>query len=357
VQAFPQDIERDVLILLQDRTVELYRCCGGELVGVLGLEEWMVFKTLTNDLEVASKRLGRACADEGWKTQSSDPTLISDSGSNSFLQKLKEESDVPTELLLRLWADNRVKIKSVATSSFDERLAELRSENKSQLELLWKSRVYLPARLYQEALETLETSPLKEQLSDLLSIHLTQDLLPNTLKRIRNKGLIRDHSQHQKQLDKLQSAVSGEKKTLPVLKSLDKFHEKMGFVPLSPEELTHTRKQQVTGMVHAMPTDTDSPRLFLATVLVLLACKHESGIVYATGKFAPRLLKVLKPDLDEEHYKNLERLKEAVKAGNVKEEDRSEMREIAARALDGFHGISMGRTKAGSVEKDQISLA
>jgi hypothetical protein len=332
VQAFPLDIQQDVLVLLQNRTVEFWRYCGGELPQVLGLEEWMVFKTIINDLEFAAKRLGRTCADDSWKRQVAEPSLSQDSERDLFLQRIHEESDVPVELLKRLWADERIKIKAVATSNFDERLAELKLENRNQFEALWKSRVYVPARLHDEALEGQEAGLLRDQLRELLYIHLAQDLVPNALKRMHNKGLVRDQPTR-KQVDKLQAAVAAEKKDPCIMKSLNKLHEKLGFAALTPDELVQARNQQLVDLVKGMDMDTDDPRLFLTTVIVLFASKQKTGIIYATGKFAPRLLKLLKADLDEEQYKSLERLKYTVKAGNVSGEDRQEMRHIAAGAF------------------------
>lgn len=332
VQAFPQAIERDVLILLQNRTIEFWRYCGGELAEVLGLEEWVVLKTIVNDIELASKRIGRTCADDAFKQQVLEPSLADETERDAFLQKLHEESDMPLDLLLRLWLDEKVKIRSVGTSSFEERLAELKAENKNQLESMWKSRVYVPAQIYGSALGSLDTSPLKDQLCDLLHIHLAQDLIPSTLKRIRTKGLLREQSSH-KQVEKLEAAVSSQKE-VPITKSIEKFHERMGFTTLPPEEATQASAQQLASMVNAMADDTDAPRLFLTTVLVLLSSRRKGGTVYATGKFAPRLLRLLKADVEEEQYKSLERLKDAVKAGSVTDDDRAEMRRIAANALE-----------------------
>ena len=332
VQAFPQSIHRDVLILLQNRTVEFWRYCGGEIHSVLGIDEWMILKTIISDVEVATKRIARACADNAFEKQTIEPSLCNDGEREAFLQKLHEESDLPSELLLRLWNDERVKIKSLGTASYEERLAELKAENMNQLENMWKTRVYVPSQIYAIGLESLEASSLKDQLHELLHIHLSQDLVPSTLKRLRTRELLREQAAV-KQVDKLEAAITSQKKGTPIMKSIDKFHEKMGFSPLTPEELGHATNQHLGRMVKSMADDDDAPRLFLTTVLVVLAQRNGNGIVYATGKFAPRLLKSLKTELAEDQYANLERLKEAVKAGRITDDDREEMRSIATGAL------------------------
>jgi hypothetical protein len=72
---------------------------------------------------------------------------------------------------------------------------------------------------------------------------------------------------------------------------------------------------------------SDGPLLFL-TLVVFLFAKHNAGVVYATGKFAPKLLKQLKTVLDAEQYAQLEVWKEAAKAGTLSAEDRDAMKQM-----------------------------
>lgn len=297
------------------------------MLEVIGLGAWMVLMTMIRDIETAAKRLGRTCADEAFTRQDTGPSLKDDIGRTAFLLKLQEESDLPLELLERIWNDARVKIKSDGMASYEQRLAELKAETRNWLEVLWRARAYIPAHVHTDALEKLEAGPLQDQLRDLLHAWLTQDLLPSIIKRVRTKGLLKDASDR-KQVEKLENSITDKKRAQPIAKSLERFHEKMGFSALSGEETSEAQAQQLGSMVAAMEQDTDAPRLFLTTVLVLLAQKKNIGILYATGKFAPRLLKLLKANLEPELYKDLERLKEAVKAGSVTEDDRVEMRNI-----------------------------
>ncbi|KIW07828.1 uncharacterized protein PV09_01746 [Verruconis gallopava] len=333
VQSFPADIRKDVLNLLQNRTVELWRYCGGVAPLVLGMDEWLVLKSIIGDVEIASKRLGRECADESWKKEAVKPCLTQEPVLASFLKKLVEESDLPIDLLSRLWDDERVKIKPIATKSFDERITELIAEERSQLESLWMLRAYLPAKQYENALKDLEPGSLRDQLQDLLAIHLTQDLVPATVTKIRTKSLLHDHT-IQKNVSKLESVLSAEKRDTPIMKSLDKFHEKMGFAAVKSEDLVQTRQRQLEDMVRGMKGDDDAPRLFLTMIIVMLATRKGKGIVYATGKFAPRLLKLLKSDLSDEQYSHLEKLKHLIKSGNVNDDDRAEIRKLTIEAFE-----------------------
>lgn len=72
----------------------------------------------------------------------------------------------------------------------------------------------------------------------------------------------------------------------------------------------------------------DGPVLFL-TLVVILHAKHYPGVVYATGKYAPKLLKMLKSKLAEDEYEMLEKWKEGAKKGALGKEEREDMRSMA----------------------------
>jgi hypothetical protein len=72
---------------------------------------------------------------------------------------------------------------------------------------------------------------------------------------------------------------------------------------------------------------SDGPLLFL-TLAVFLFAKHNVGVVYATGKFAPKLLKQLKGSLDADEFAQMEAWKEAAKAGTLSAEDRDAMKRM-----------------------------
>jgi hypothetical protein len=73
---------------------------------------------------------------------------------------------------------------------------------------------------------------------------------------------------------------------------------------------------------------SDGPVLFLTLVSVLYA-KQNDGVVYATGKFAPKLLKLLKGTLGDEQFGKVEAWKEAAKSNSLSAEDRKGMAEMA----------------------------
>ncbi|KAF7565011.1 hypothetical protein PtrSN002B_002894 [Pyrenophora tritici-repentis] len=78
---------------------------------------------------------------------------------------------------------------------------------------------------------------------------------------------------------------------------------------------------------------SDGPVLFLTLVVVLFARQYD-GVVYATGKFAPKLLKQLKGTLDKVQYEKVEAWKEAAKTNALTPEDRAEMVKMAEAGGD-----------------------
>jgi hypothetical protein len=113
---------------------------------------------------------------------------------------------------------------------------------------------------------------------------------------------------------------------------LEKFNTRMEIPIYDDDDIARKKQTHLEEMLLSMQKDKDGPRLFLCLVIILFASKS-NGVVYATGKYAPRLLKLLKPTLDQELAQQLEQWKEAVKGGAVTHEMRADMRKIAAESL------------------------
>lgn len=223
-------------------------------------------------------------------------------------------------------------ISVAAVTAFEKRIAQLQEENQDLFTSLWTSRVVLKSSIHNAGLEALPAGLLKDQLSELLSSYIFQDLIPNTIKRARTKGLIRTPNLS-KQISKLETEIAPTKETRKSSpqETLSKFAKKISLEPPSIAQIATAKKQHLGDMVLTMSKDKDGPRLFLSLVIILCASKKD-GIIHATGKFAPKLLKAVKEELDEDLYKRVEEIKELVKLGEVDKAVRVEMRELAAKA-------------------------
>lgn len=344
--------------MLHSRTILYYRANGANGGDILSLGDWLILAALNNDLASAATRLGITTADEQWNSQSKDLTHSPTLSPPNFLERFHEESETPLELLRHLWGIQRNEgISIAAMTAFEKRTAELQQENQDLFTSIWISRVVLKSTLYSAGLEALPAGPLKDQLSELLTSYLLQDLIPNTIKRARTKGLIRT-PYLSKQISKLEIEIAPTKemrKSSPQ-DPLSKFTKKISPETPSSNELATAKKEHLGDLVAAMDKDKDGPRLFLSLVIVLCASKKD-GIIYATGKFAPKLLKVVKENLEENRYKRVEEIKELVKLGKVDKAVRIEMRELAAKTLKDVvsdNGESEPREEDGKAGNDRL---
>ncbi|KAE9989107.1 hypothetical protein EG328_000038 [Venturia inaequalis] len=333
LKTFPRELHDEIRALLHNRTILYHRENGANKGDILSLGEWLILVALITDLVSAATRLGRTTAEEQWQTQSENPSHSPTLSPPNFLEKFHEESETPLELLRHLWVIKRNESISVAAvTAFEKRIAELQEENQDLFTSLWTSRVVLKSSIHNAGLEALPAGLLKDQLSELLSSYIFQDLIPNTIKRARTKGLIRTPNLS-KQISKLEAEIAPTKETRKSSpqETLSKFAKKISLAPPSRAQIATAKKQHLGDMVLTMSKDKDGPRLFLSLVIILCASKKD-GIIHATGKFAPKLLKAVKEELDEDLYKRVEEIKELVKLGEVDKAVRVEMRELAAKA-------------------------
>lgn len=325
--------------MLHNRTILYYRENGANRGDILALGDWLILGALITDLTSAASRLGRMIADEQWQIQSETPTSVLTISPPKFLERFHEESETPLELLHHLWEIKcNESISVAATAAFEQRIGDLQNDSQNQFISLWNSRVALKTSCYSTGLNTLPASPIKDQLSQLLSTHVLQDLMLNTIKRARMKGLIRTPNLS-KQVGRLEAEIAP---TMDVRKTspqelISRFAKKISLESPTTAQLATAKREHLDDMLAAMSKDKDGPRLFLSLVIILCASKRE-GIIYATGKFAPKLLRTVKDDLDEESYKRIEEIKELVKSGKVDKAVRTEMREIAAKAVKELPG-------------------
>ncbi|QDS67741.1 hypothetical protein FKW77_006052 [Venturia effusa] len=334
LKAFPREIHDKIRNLLHDRTILYHRENGANRGDILTLGDWLILGTLVDDLSSASVRLGTTIANEQWQIQSESPNHSPTLSPSEILERFHKETEMPLELSKHLWQMNgNGSISFAATTAFDTRVSQLQKESQNHFMSLWTSKVVLKSLLYTASLETLPAGPLKDQLSELLTTHLLQDLIPNTIKRAWAKGLIRTPNLS-KQIGRLEAEITPTKnasKPSPQ-DSLSKFAKKISLEAPTSTQLALAKKEHLDDMAVAMSKDKDGPRLFLSLVIILCASKRE-GVVYATGKFAPKLLKVIKDELDESLYTRVEEIKELVKLGNVDKAVKVEMRDLAANVV------------------------
>jgi hypothetical protein len=220
-------------------------------------------------------------------------------------------------------------VERALEDDFSNTVSELEKQNEVEFIGFWTDRVASRVAIYTEGLTTVEDKKLQDQLSELLAQYLQKELLPDTINKATSQGLVLSR-RTRKNVQKLESALSAGNMDVPALTAtLDKFNKKQSIEAPASSALKTSEETMLSDMARRMQKQkkSDGPLLFL-TLVVFLFAKHNAGVVYATGKFAPKLLKQLKSKLDTDQYAQLEAWKEAAKAGTLSAEDREAMKKM-----------------------------
>ncbi|KAH7067096.1 hypothetical protein FB567DRAFT_259475 [Paraphoma chrysanthemicola] len=209
-------------------------------------------------------------------------------------------------------------------------ITELEAQNESAFATFWTDRVISRAHIYNAGLPAISDQKLHDQLADLLATYIQKELVPESISKARSQGLVLSR-RTKKNISKLESTLSTAKDLPSLLTTLDKFTTKQTIPTPSPDQLAEYKSSMLQDLRRRMAKHqkpSDGPVLFLTLVVILFA-KHNDGIVYATGKYAPKVLKLLKGKMDAEEYKMVEKWKEGAKTGTLRSEDREGMRGMA----------------------------
>jgi hypothetical protein len=256
-------------------------------------------------------------------------------------------------------------VKKMLDETFYLALTTLESQNEALFQTYWNNSIYARYTTHMLALSpsstqsSTQSSPSTDEklftaLEDLYTTYFTSTFLPSALSKAKSQGLLLSR-RTRKNVGKLEAELlsiqnptvpvqgsekekekeSGIKITAPT-KALATFMKRQSIPAPTASLLSTVKQEMVEDMRRDMhrrlskspPKTADGPVFFLTLVLVLWA-KEYNGVLYATGKFAPKLLKLLKGVLGEDMYEKLERWKEAAKAGTLSAEDKAEMVRMA----------------------------
>ncbi|KAI9819164.1 MAG: hypothetical protein M1827_007320 [Pycnora praestabilis] len=230
--------------------------------------------------------------------------------------------------------------RAESDAAFHEEIVRLEGEAIAQFNTLWLDRVVARVQIYREGIEVMDDSKLRGELLGVLQENIARDIIPDTIRRAqdrrldRGKGLNSGLETLRISLFVKAGAAPPEKSFTTSLNALKRFNSKQGIEWLNEDGLKAKKAVLVDDMVKAMSRDDDGPRLFLTLILVLLAASRP-GIVYATGKFAPKLLKQLRGLVGSAQYLRLGEIKDIVREGRITAELKAEMRGIALNACFG----------------------
>ncbi|KAF2460663.1 hypothetical protein BDY21DRAFT_170935 [Lineolata rhizophorae] len=302
-----------------------------------GIEEIYPFFTRKDQFNQAPQRLFDATiqqAHEQWDQAPPKTSTECTINIEQIMESVANTLNLPMAIVQQV---STQELETGIKSCFRKQISELEAEADTQLAIFWRDRVLLRLRLYEQGLTTIDAEPkLQTQLKELLFTYVTKDMIPDHINKVAAKRLLRSATAR-KQTEKLRAGVKECSKTrngdvsvdLQALHKLhDHFAAKLHVKAPNEADLVEGKESLIHDMIRSMNSDTDAPKLFLTLMVVLLSKRHD-GLVYATGQFVPKLLKVLKKSMDNEKYERLDALKEAVKAGSLQSDAWAEMKKIA----------------------------
>jgi len=292
--------------------------------GVRAIEKFVITTAKYDSARVTLFSAARTQAKDQWEALKPSPELDPKLQQSTLLPL-----DDPDAALLDAIATQKDTERDMA-AAFCAQIAELEEANEAEFAALWTDKVVLRIRNYADGLASVdEDAKLRDQLADLLANHVRTELLPDQIGKARGQSLLRSR-RTRKNVSRFEAALKSCKPDLTsVLSSLDKFAKKQGVPEVSVEQVEGAKDALMLEMWRRMEKPkTDAPLLFLLLVLLLLA-REGPGAVYATGKFAPKLMKVVKGRVESEVGEKLERWKESAKKGVLMAEERREMVRLA----------------------------
>ncbi|KAF3040366.1 hypothetical protein E8E12_009517 [Didymella heteroderae] len=267
--------------------------------------------------------LVRADAASQWQRRKEDSTVDDKYSLSTTFYQILEDNPVLQNLIKERALEREF------DEAFSARISELEKQNELDFADFWTDRVVTRITIYLEGLATVDDEKLQDQLSELLAQYIQKDLVPDSLSKATSQGLMTSRKTR-KNVHRLESVLSTGRPDVPALtSSLDKFQKKQSIDAPTASALDSSKASMLGDMARRMQKQrkSDGPLLFL-TLVVFLFARHNTGIVYATGKFAPKLLRHLKPKLNTEQYAQLEAWKEAARAGTLSAEDRDGMKKM-----------------------------
>ncbi|KZF19301.1 hypothetical protein L228DRAFT_271544 [Xylona heveae TC161] len=287
----------------------------------------------------------------------------------TFLESLKEDARVQAELQGRICSENgtddkfsirQVQQKQVRQfpavsiqvlsdiydketklgleTAFNSQKKKVKDEAVCRFVTLWREKVMVRFQLHYSAIETLDDAKLCAELQGALCGYMTTSVLRETVQTARAESFLRGKSAT-RHIEELQRSLNSNdleddpgRKLTGLLQSLQTFATKEK-IQWCDEELLRTRKLSILrDMVRTLRGSIDDARLFLTLVVVLLASRRQ-GIIYASGRFAPRLLRQLCTEIEADQYNWLQKIKEAAKGSSMTSQDRALALNIAEQAL------------------------
>jgi hypothetical protein len=305
-----------------------------ETVAIIG--DYAVSKHWLQAINQKASDLASKVAEESWEAEEPQrlkSTVLISKVKDMMSQALIHDGE-PESLAHSFVSDRSNDLGASILKAYTSKMDELEMNCDEQFKQLWTSRIVDKVRLYVEALNTMETGSLKTQLEELLRSHIVTELVQQTVNRAKAKKMLKSSRlKLATRLAKLQSSLGESQNLGSVVEEVEKFNKKIGVEDHDVDVLVQKKHVYLTDMTAAMAKDEDAPRLFISLLIILYSSYHQ-GVLYATGKYVPKLLKALKPDIDAEQAQWLEQVKDAIKGGKATQDMKDSMRNTAMEIIN-----------------------
>jgi len=281
-----------------------------------------------------------------------------------FRERDNGNSDKDKEKLVRivseLIAEPTTGLEDEAKDSFAREVTVLSAEKQQQLaeseaELLrtqfnksWSSRVAKELRVYIEGMKSLSKTALHDDCKALLFEYLIT-LIPRLLKATKNdlhkdreSGVPSDLDERIEAFEKQIKSAASLDSLLAYMRSFDRYLK----IPAHDTSANNeSKRSRLHELCETAEKDENGPRLFLYLVVILWSTSPETqGIVYITGKFSPRLLRLLaeradRGELSEDEAKRVQMamlLKDKVKKETLEDSDVQWISQAAKEAVENW---------------------
>jgi hypothetical protein len=305
-----------------------------ETVTIIG--DYTVSKRWLQAINQKARDLASKVAEESWEAE--EPQRLK---STVLISKVKDMTSQalihdgePENLAHSVVSDRSNDLGASISKAYTSKMDELETNCGEQFKQLWTSRIVDKIRLYVEALNTMETGSLRAQLEELLRSYIVTELVQQTANRAKAKKMLKSSRlKLASRLPKFQSSLGESQDLDSVIEEVEKFSKKIGVEDYDADVLVQKKHVYLSDMTTAMAKDEDAPRLFVSLLIILYSSYHQ-GVLYATGKYVPKLLKALKPDIDAEQAQWLDQVKDAIKGGKATQDMKDSMRNTAMEKIN-----------------------
>ncbi|KAH0373047.1 hypothetical protein KCU65_g517, partial [Aureobasidium melanogenum] len=275
--------------------------------------------TLTTKLSLLAAK-AEGAATEQWSSRRAGEDIIFDPAKLSL-------TTTPLDLAILASGDPETKTQA----SFDAKILSLQASTMEAFASTIHNELLAPLKLYTQGAETITDSTLQPRVQDFIYDYARKDLAPETLRNIKDKNLITTKALS-RDIDRFSDAVTAAKSLDDISTATSKLIRKQKIDQPSADTL-HSLKQQILSQKVAGMKKMKRSSDLLQNVIWILLARQREGLFMSSGKDTSRMIKMVKEN-DVEAGVKLEEWRDLVKQGKDTDETKTEMREVAANAVE-----------------------